>query len=100
MNLKMSNEGFDIVITGEGPTRPQKFQYLWDRVGRQLMNLSTVSRQNISKLLDTGNRRPAVKKSRNTTLLFFRGFGVVSFPGNLHTPGSKHPSNRKVSKSA
>jgi hypothetical protein len=100
MNLKMSNEGFDIVIPGEGPASPKKLQYLRDRVGRQLMNLNAIGRQNIRKLL--GYRQPKARseKSRNTTLSFFRGFGVVSFPGNRHTPGSKHPSNRKASKSA
>jgi hypothetical protein len=53
-----------------------------------------------ANLLDTGNRSPAVKKSRKTTLSFLRGFGVVSFPGNWQIPGSKQPSNRSASKFA
>jgi hypothetical protein len=100
VNLEVTNEGLNIIVSSKGPACPQKFQYLWDGFGRQLMDLNAVSCQDVRNLFDTGSRSPAVKKSRNTTLSFFRGFSVVSFPGNRQIPGSKQPSNRSASKSA
>jgi hypothetical protein len=41
-----------------------------------------------------------MKKSRNTTLSFFLGFGVVSLSGSRQLLGSKQPSSRSASKSA
>jgi hypothetical protein len=100
VNLKVANEGINIIVSSKGPACPQKFQYLWDRVGHQLMDLNAVSRQDVRKLLGHRQPKPCGEKSRKTTLSFLWGFDVVSLPGNRQIPGSKQPSNRSASKSA
>jgi hypothetical protein len=101
VDFEMTNESFYVIVPGEGATGPKKFQHLRNGVRCQLMNLNVVGCQDVSKFLRDWQTKPrSEKKSRNTTLSFFLGFGVVSFPGKRQIPGSKQPSSHRASRSA
>jgi hypothetical protein len=51
VNLKMADESIHIIVTGKSLTGPQKLQHLQNGIGRQLVDLNIVSRQDIRKLL-------------------------------------------------
>jgi hypothetical protein len=100
MDFEVTNESLHIIVPVKGATRPQKFQHLRNRVRCQLMNLNIVGHQDVNKFLWDWQTKPRSEKSRNTTLSFFLGFGVVSFPGKRPISGSKQPSSRSASRSA
>jgi hypothetical protein len=73
VNLKMADGSIHIVVTGKSPTGPQKLQHLRNGIGRQLVNLNIVSRQDIRKLLGHWQTKPRGKEIPKDHALILSG---------------------------
>jgi hypothetical protein len=73
VNLKKVNESIHVIVTGKSPTGPQKFRHLRNGIGRQLVDLNIISRQDIRKLLGHWQSKPSGKEIPKDHALILSG---------------------------